>query len=243
MRTFVRPDRCRKLYYRRQLVHLAVIAAFTVSVCALAKDKENSEVKFTARTELVLIPAIITDKSGAHVTGLKKEDFTILENGSERPISTFEEITSDPHPLLRTRNPNEFGNAVGNGGGSTRRVTLIVLDLINTPFMDQAYARQELLKYLAQSVDRREPTGLYTITRSGIHVVHDFTIDPRVLIAALHKVRGATSQLVDNAEDMEATTGSANPQGSAGVDPGTVQTEADRLQTFIEDAELNFQSF
>jgi VWFA-related protein len=247
----------RKLCNRKHLLHSAIIAA--IAICAFAKDKENPEIKFTARTELVLIPAIVTDKSGNHITGLKKDDFTVLENGSERPIATFEEIASDPQRLLHAGKPNEFSNAVGTGG-STRRVTLIVLDFINTPFMDQSFARKELLKYLLQSMDRREPTGLYTLTRSGIHVIHDFTVDPGVLIAALRKVTGDASHLVDTPEDLEATTGTASPEGSVGSDPGTnfvpggkpgassvsassVQQAVARLQTMIEDQALNFQSF
>src|ERR1039458_10328819 len=76
MGTFVRPDRWgRKLGDRKPLVLLTIVAAFAVSICAFAKDKENSEVKFTARTELVLIPTLVTDKSGVHISGLKKEDF------------------------------------------------------------------------------------------------------------------------------------------------------------------------
>jgi VWFA-related protein len=229
----------------RLLRRVSSIAALLCALCAFArdKDKENaSEIKFTSRTEMVLVPTIVTDKSGSHVGGLKKEDFTVLENGSECKIATFEEITSDPQRLSRPKSPNEFSNTV-SGGESNRRVTLIVLDLINTPFTDQAYARKELLKYLTQSVDQREPTGLFTLTRSGIHVVHDFTTDPRILLAALHRVKGDASQMVDSPEQLETITGNASPEGSAGVDPGTVQTEADRLQTMMEDAELNFQSF
>ena len=236
----------------RRLSHpLAVIATLACSLLVLAspkdkdkdKDKENNaEVKFTSRAELVLIPTLVTDKSGAHITGLKKEDFTLLENGAEQKIATFEEITSDPHYWPRPANPNEFSNSPA-GGSSARRITLIVLDFINTPFMDQANARKELLKYLTQSVDRREPTGLYTLTRGGVRVIHDFTSDPRVLVAALHRVKGDPLQTVDSQEDVEAVTGSASPDGSAGVDPGAVQSEADKLQTMMEDQELNFQSF
>jgi len=233
----------------RKLSCVTIIAALACSIFVVAKpkgkDKEkenNSEVKFTARTELVLIPTLVTDKSGNHISGLKKEDFTVLENGAEQKIATFEEITSDAHRWSRPKSPNEFSNSLP-GESSNRRITLMVLDLINTPFMDQAYARKDLLKYLTQSVDQREPTALYTLTRTGIHVIHDFTTDPRVLVAALHKVKGDTFQMVDSPEDVEAMTGSASPDGSAGVDPGTVQTEADKLQTMIEDAELNFQSF
>ena len=229
--------------------YATLVVALTCSILVLAKptDKEkekekenNSEVKFTARSELVLIPTLVTDKSGNHISGLKKEDFRVLENGAEQKIATFEEITSDAQRLSRPRNPNEFSNSLASGP-SARRMTLIVLDLINTPFLDQAYARKDLLKYLTQSVDQREPTALYTLTRSGIHVIHDFATDPRVLVAALHRVKGDTSQMVDSPEDVEALTGSASPDGSAGVDPGAVQSEADRLQTMMEDSELNFQ--
>jgi VWFA-related protein len=207
------------------------------------QEKENnSEVTFTARTELVLIPTLVTDKSGNHITGLKKEDFRVLENGAEQKIATFEEVTSDTHRLSRPRNPNEFSNSLASGP-SARRMTLIVLDLINTPFLDQANARKDLLKYLTQSVDQREPTALYTLTRSGIHVIHDFATDPRVLVAALHRVKGDTKQIVDSPEEVETVTGSASPDGSAGVDPSAVQTEAQRIQTMMEDSELNFQSF
>src|ERR1700730_5089043 len=186
--------------------YVSIIAASACSLFVFAqpRDKEkenNSEVKFTARTELVLIPTLVTDKSGNHISGLKKEDFRVLENGAEQKIATFEEITSDAQRLSRPRNPNEFSNSLASGP-SARRMTLIVLDLINTPFVDQAYARKDVLKYLTQSVDQREPTALYTLTRSGIHVIHDFAADPRVLVAALHKVKGDTSQIVDSPEDV-----------------------------------------
>jgi VWFA-related protein len=207
------------------------------------KAKENSaEVKFSTRSELVLIPTLVTDKSGNHIKGLTKDDFTVLENGAGQTISTFEEITSEAHRVSRPRNPNEFSNSLA-GGASSKRITLIVLDLLNTPFTDQAYARKDLLKYLTQSVDQREPTALYTLTRSGIHVVHDFATDPRVLVAALHRVKGDSSQLVDSQTTVEDITGSASPDGSAGVDPGEVQSETQKIQTMMEDAELNFQSF
>jgi VWFA-related protein len=230
---------------RKLFCYVTIIAALACSMLVFAKPKDkenNAEVKFTARTALVLIPTLVTDKSGNHIKGLKQEDFAVLENGAEQKISTFEEITSDARRMSRPKDPSEFSNSL-TGEPSTKRITLLVLDLINTPFVDQAYARKDLLKYLTQSVDQREPTALYTLTRSGIHAIHDFTTDPRVLVAALHKVKGDTSQMVDSPETVEAMSGSASPDGSAGVDPGAVQSEADKIQTMMEDAELNFQSF
>jgi hypothetical protein len=90
---------------------LAVALACSVLVFALAgagdkeKNKENdSEVRFAAGAKLVLVPTLVTDKSGNHISGLKQEDFTVLENGAEQKIATFEEITSDPHRLSRPKN-------------------------------------------------------------------------------------------------------------------------------------------
>jgi VWFA-related protein len=209
----------------RPSCYVVIIAALAGSIFVFAKpkDKGNPEVKFTARTELVLIPTLVTDKSGNHITGLKQEDFTVLENGAEQKIATFEEITSDPQRWSRPKNPNEFANSL-SGESSNRRITLLVLDLINTSFMAQANAREELLKYLAQSVDQREPTALYTLTRNGIQVVHDFTSDPRILVAALHQVRGDTTH-----DTM--------------IDPAGVNSEAQKIQSMMGDAETNFRSF
>jgi hypothetical protein len=41
------------------------------------------------RTGLVLVPTIVTDRSGAHGPGLKQEDFTLLQNGKPQQISFF----------------------------------------------------------------------------------------------------------------------------------------------------------
>jgi len=223
----------------------AIIAAMACSILALAKpkDKEStSEVKFTSRTELVLIPVLVTDKSGAHVSGLKREDFTVLEDGAERKIATFEETTSDARRLSRPQNPNEFSNTF-MGGVSMGRITLLMLDFINTSFADQEEARRELLKYLSQSVDQREPTALYTLNRSGVHVIHDFTTDPRILAAALHKVNTETLHVVDAEADVEFMAGTASPDGIAGVSPGAVLSEVEKIRIMLEDTELNIQSF
>lgn len=197
----------------------------------------------------------MTDKSGNHISGLKKEDFTVLENGAEQKIATFEEITSDPQRMSRPRDPNEFTNSLG-GEGSNRRITLIVLDFINTPFVAQARARQDLFKYLTQSLDQHEPTALYTLNRSGIQVIHDFTTDPRILVAALHQINGDTYEMVDSPEDSQAmSAGLTSPDSNAGVPKGDggssqsskghsqTQSEANSLQKMMQDTELNFRSF
>jgi VWFA-related protein len=238
---------------RKAATCAAIVVAFTslILLRAIPKDKDDvPDVKFTLRTELVLIPTVVTDKSGNHITGLKKEDFTVLENGAEQKITTFEEVSSKPNRFSRPDVPNEFSNSVA-ADPSSRRITLIMLDLINTRFADQATAREELLKYLTQSVDVREPTALYTLDRTGIHVIHDFTTDPRILVAALHEVNGDPDQLVDSPSDSADSAASGSPGGGSGshgsggghISKDSVHKEASNLQSMMHDAEGNFRSF
>ena len=58
-----------RLIDSRLFCHVTLVASLTCSICAFTKDKgkeNNSEIKFTSRIDLVLIPALVTDKSGNH---------------------------------------------------------------------------------------------------------------------------------------------------------------------------------
>jgi len=153
-------------------------------------DQDQTGVTFTARTNLVLVPVVVTDKSGAHAAGIAKEDFEILENGKARPIASFEEVKSTAERAARPANSRGvYSNAV-SADASPKRLTIFAIDLVNTPFMDQAYARQELMKFLASRVSSEEPIALVAIKRNGIKVLHDFTSDPAALVKALKRVTG-----------------------------------------------------
>ena len=150
----------------------------------------EGNVKFTSRAELVLVPVVVKDKSGRFVSGLGVDDFTVTENGQPQKISTFEEVKPSVGPVQRPRlAPGEYTNVVV-GTSAPRRLTIIALDLVNTPFLDQARAREQLIKYLAGQVDANNLTALVTIGSKGIQVVHDFTADPKILVAALKTVEG-----------------------------------------------------
>jgi VWFA-related protein len=226
------------------------VATLIFLVLLPAWPRHETDTRLTVHTELVLIPALVTDKSGAHIRGLKQENFTVEQNGKEQKITTFEEITSDTRRFSLAANAAEFSNSFV-GGPSAGRITLIVLDLINTHFSDQASARQELLKYLTESVDVREPTGLYILHRSGIQVIHDFTTDPQILVAALHQVNGDPDQMVDSPDDSAAGANSSGPSsgqphaagGGKSAKSSAVHSEASKLQSVLGGGELNFQSF
>src|SRR5579884_3485659 len=161
------------------------VAVLVITISGKASDKEVPQTQpptFVSRTELVQVPVVVTNGSG-HVAGLTKDDFILQENGKDRPIATFEEVKTAPGSVRRTQ--GAFGEYSNTYSGTTgpKSLTIFALDLINTPFYDQTYARQQLIKFLATRLNANEPTALILINRSGIRVLHDFTTDTSVLIA------------------------------------------------------------
>src|SRR5271165_5028017 len=51
---------------------------------------DEPKVEFRSQTVLIQVPVVITDKSGNHLHGLSKEDFTLLENGKPVNVAAFE---------------------------------------------------------------------------------------------------------------------------------------------------------
>ncbi len=172
-------------------VAAAVVFLLMLTASRMAgDDKSQTGITFTSRTELVQVPVVVTDKSGQHVSGLKKEDFELQENGQSTTIASFEEVkTLTGRPSHPAPQRGVYTNELSNDS-TPKRMTIFALDLINTPYLDQAYARQQLIKFLANRVDSQEPIALVVIKRNGITVLHDFTSDPAVLVAALKNVSG-----------------------------------------------------
>jgi len=64
------------------------------SVVRLNSASDEAKVEFRSQTVLIQIPVVVTDKSGNHLHGLSKEDFTIFENGKPVSVANFEELTA-----------------------------------------------------------------------------------------------------------------------------------------------------
>src|SRR5450432_283869 len=149
-----------------------VLTAFTsVSQQALPKPPPDSApssgITFSSRTELVTVPVVVTGKKGKHLTGLKQSDFEIEENGQRREIATFQEITTLDSPMKTSPSTFPLSNFASNGQDQ-RLVTIIVVDLLNTPFMYQASAREQLLKFLNSHLNQSGPTALTVLTSRGL---------------------------------------------------------------------------
>jgi VWFA-related protein len=126
-------------------------------------------------------------------TGWLNEDFHVFENGKEQKLSTFEEIvaTTTKLPAVEAK-PGQFSNLTLSEQ-QPRTVMVIAIDTINTPFLDQANGRRELVKFLADNLNSGQVLALMIMTPHGVRVVQNLTGDPEQLIQVLKKASGELS--------------------------------------------------
>ena len=160
----------------------------------VAENPQVSQASQTVKvsTRLVQASVVVEDKHGNPVTGLKKEDFTLLDDKQPQTISVFSvttnRIPSTPSPPTP---PDTFTNRISGSRDVPSNVAVILLDGLNTEFTDQAFARQQVIKFLLQ-IEPQDRVALYTLGNE-LQILHDFTGDASTLLAALQRYNGQLS--------------------------------------------------
>jgi VWFA-related protein len=181
---------------------LAVAAA--LSAVARASPPPGSQHKatdqppvFRVATRLVQVSLVVHDRHGQPVTDLKKEDFAVTERGKPQTISFFAmeavDRTATPAPSLP---PHIFTNVVTRQAGVPTNVTVILLDLLNTSFVNQQYARKALVKFLGQ-IQPQDRIALYALGHRSLTLLHDYTSDASSLVGRLNKTGGEIPSQLD----------------------------------------------
>jgi len=210
--------------------------ALTLPIAGWTQDSQAPA--FKSRTDVVLVPVVVRSKQGP-VEGLKPEQFSVLEDGKPQKIATVELIKTGAK-VQRRITPGEFSNELAAAGQA--QLTIIAIDTINTPFLDQTFARQQLLKYVANSLDTGTQVAIFSMYRDGsVRMLHDINSDPALLAAA---IKGTTGALPNSAADPKATPPVsraeteqsiyARSNRAVGGDPEVVRAadEAQALQAF-----------
>jgi VWFA-related protein len=183
---------------------------------------DEKKIDFRSQTILVQVPTTIVDKAGNHIHDLKKEDFKLEENGREQKIVSLEEVTATSAHLTQATNPpGTFSNMTLNGD-APRNVVIIALDTVNTPFLDQATGRKQLIQYLADSLNSVPVMAMVVIGSNGVRTISGLTNDPDALLAALKTVRGELPAL--QGIDIDSQAIAAGSGGTTGI--GTILSPA-----------------
>jgi len=157
----------------------------------------------------VLVDVIVTDRNGKPVTGLKKDAFTVTEQGKPQAISFFEEHTGAPAaaPIEMPKFPPDvFSNF--SPFPQPPAVNVLLLDSLNTRMESQSNVHSQAMKFL-KSAKPGTRSAIFTMGLA-LHFIQGFNDDPAVLAAALSNKKNIEvenpvmlkSQAEENAEAM-----------------------------------------
>jgi VWFA-related protein len=151
-------------------------------------DDSSNIPTFKNRTEVVLVPVVVRDKQGKRVSGLTKDAFHLEENGKEQKISSFEEVASIGTNTSPPAPDSGYWNLPQDAAQHTR-VTIAVIDLINTNELQRTDAKEQLIRFFSKDMAPGEPVSLLCLTTDGIKLVHPFTSDPALLVQSLQQLK------------------------------------------------------
>jgi VWFA-related protein len=227
---------------KRLVVHMGMLL-FAGGLLAAQQPSPPKDPGLVLRvtTRMVLVDAIVLDKEGHPVKGLKSEDFTMVEDGIRQSVASFSEHNSEPTnaapppalpPHVTTNRP-----ALTQANAENGIVAVLLLDGLNTPPRDQIYVKQQMLKFLARQYDPNTKLAVFALTNK-LTVLQNFTQDPLLLRAVLDRYMGQTPAVARRGGQTEMASASVpqpvvnlparatgGPTGS-GTDPGLPATLA-----------------
>ena len=185
----------------KRFVHL-VCGILLVGTSALyAQDQPTYTLKITS--DLVLTNVVVRDrKTGELVRGLKREDFTLLEDGKPQQITSFD--TEDVDQAARLNEATVSGQAaakivLGPGGAASpdelRNHRLIVMFFDTTSLQpdDLSRVQEAARNFLTRQMQPADLVAAVSLG-SNLQVDQDFTQDKQLLLKAVNSYGGDSTQ-------------------------------------------------
>ena len=150
----------------RRIVLTLSIALLVALPTASAQQLQPSAAKPgpSASSERIQLDVVVSAKSGQPVTNLSRQDFTILDNKSPRPITSFRVVTSAQEPVE----------------------VIVLIDAVNTPYEMVSYARDQTEKFLkANEGTLAHPTSIAVLTDQAVQIGNGFSTNGNALSDAL----------------------------------------------------------
>ena len=185
----------------------AVICATTLVASPAAAPQAPAQAApqkapvFRSNVEMVTVNVVVRDKNGNVVKGLRREDFTLLEDGKAQTIDTFdfEEVDRPDNPPP----PSEIPTILGGVGRPTpapyaskpkmdmhdRRLVVLMFDLSSMALEDTQRALVAARDYVDKKVGPADTVAILTYS-SSLDVAQDFTSDKTLLLNTIDRLNG-----------------------------------------------------
>jgi VWFA-related protein len=178
---------------------------------------------FRSAVDLVTVNVVVRDKNGNVVKGLKREDFTLLEDGKPQTIDTFdfEEVDVAEAP------PQAAMPTILGGIGKVtlpppmvgrpkvdmhdRRLVVLMFDMSSMAVEDTQRALDAARDYIDKKVGPADTVAVVTYA-SALTVAQDFTSDKLLLLNTIDRLNGIEGLGFEEmvAADTDATVDDTN---------------------------------
>jgi VWFA-related protein len=157
-------EACSEVRVRSPIVFPVVVFSSALAISALSQSSQQSAAPAQASGgHSIVLDAVVTDKSGKPISGLQKQDFTVLDD--KRPAA----ITS-------------FRISPGAQAGDPLVQVILLVDAVNTASQNVIYEAQELRKFLRQGEGKLPlPTSLVIFTDTSTQIGPQPTQDGNAL--------------------------------------------------------------
>jgi VWFA-related protein len=148
----------------------------------------TGEVTIKVNVRQVLVPVVVTDKEGHHVTSLTQTDFKVFEDGVEQKITAFDSERADVStPVSPSAEPSQPDTVAAAGSPkllAKRHQYVICLDMMHASFGNFVYVREALQKLFQQE---QAGDSQYVIIGLGMtmEIVQNATSDPAKVLETL----------------------------------------------------------
>ena len=176
---------------RRLVATLAAAAVLSAGLWAVAARAAAPDTDPEAATEVIVeridvnvvnVDVVVTDRDGRLVSGLTRDDFVILEDGEEQPITNFYAIQQG----RVLADDGEDWSSIEDGSPFRRRMVL----LFDNNFLDKT-ERRRALRSVHEFLDHKfDETYEWSVVAVGdeVTVVQPFTSEKVTVRAALDRV-------------------------------------------------------
>src|SRR5436190_3494522 len=175
---------------------MAQDAGTTAPLSAAANQTQNSPT-FRAESRLVVVDVVVT-KHREPVTGLTQSDFQVLEDGKRQQIQFFEAHVPSTSTQKEALPEHQYSNFTDETASS---INIVLFDLLNTPLIDQPYAREQMVQFLKTLPPGRQ-VALFELG-STLRMLAGFRATSDDLLAAAKRVVPHRSALLDTQESRE----------------------------------------
>ena len=170
-------------------VVLATVIISSTPLATFSQDRkkkpDQDSIKLNA--ELVQIDALVTDKLGKPVSGLKREDFELLDNNKPQPITHFSFEESNPARVKNSPVPQPpIPKALT--ARDLKRVVAFVVDTLHMQF-ENLYRTRKMLQDFVDNQMQPGDLALILPTGGGSGLLQQFTSDRSLLRSAIDRLR------------------------------------------------------